>query len=191
MQWEAILLQDALRHVYQRVLVESLCEVRELAEKVWEKLINHAGLVELLLACCPFISIWLCLSMQPVRVPYDPTLLIIAKTQRRKNVPIDGLNNFDQNVATPKLFIGGSETTPVATRECNAVKVRCMTARMLGLLSFYIVQPAPGVDYSQGLEVPIDSYVNILLMHLQSKSALQRMISGLVIAEWASHDQNR
>lgn len=86
------------------------------------------------------------------------------------------------------LFLG-SETTPTTTRERNAIEVRCMTARMLGLLSRYIVQPAPGVDYSNGLEKPIDCYVKVLLAHLNSKSALQRMMTGLVIAEWAKIDQ--
>lgn len=64
-----------------------------------------------------------------------------------------------------------------------------MASRMLGLLSCYIIKPAPGVDYSQGLENPLDCYVKILLVHLKSKSALQRMTSGLVIAEWAKRDQ--
>lgn len=64
-----------------------------------------------------------------------------------------------------------------------------MAARMLGLLSCYIIQPAPGVDYSTGLEKPIDCFVKVLLVHLNSKSALQRMMTGLVIAEWAKMDQ--
>lgn len=63
-----------------------------------------------------------------------------------------------------------------------------MTARMLGLLSCYIIQPAPGVD-SPGLEKPIDCFVKVLLVHLNSKSALQRIMTGLVIAEWAKLDQ--
>lgn len=89
----------------------------------------------------------------------------------------------------PKLYIGGSETTPIVQREENAMNVRCMASRMLGLLSCYIIKPAPGVDYSQGLENPLDCYIKILLVHLNSKSALQRMISGLVIAEWAKRDK--
>ncbi|KAI4456700.1 tata-binding protein-associated factor [Holotrichia oblita] len=186
LQWEAQLLQDALRHVYQRVLVEPLCEVRRLAELVWNKLIKHAGLVELLLATCPFISAWLCLSMQPIRIPYDPNLFIFAKSQRKKN--IEGINNFDQTVTPAKLYIGGSETTPLVTRETNAIKVRCMAARMLGLLSCYVIKKAPGVDYSKEIEVPLDCYVKILIVHLQSKSALQRMMTGLVISEWSSLD---
>lgn len=105
-------------------------------------------------------------------------------------VSISGIQNFDNNVMPPKLYVGGSETTPTAYREDNAMSVRCMASRMLGLLSCYIIKLAPGVDYSQGLENPLDCYVKILLVHLQSKSALQRMTSGLVIAEWAKHDQD-
>lgn len=76
----------------------------------------------------------------------------------------------------------------MAQRESNAVRVRCMIARMLGLLSCYIVKPAPGIDYSQGVESPVDCYVKVLLVHLNSKSALQRMMTALVIAEWAERD---
>jgi hypothetical protein len=33
-----------------------------------------------------------------------------------------------------KLYVGGSETTPVATREKNVVRARCVASRMLGEL---------------------------------------------------------
>lgn len=104
--WEAQLLQDALRHVLQRVLVEPICDVRKYAEKVWNNLVKNSGLVELLHAACPFITIWLCLVMQPVRVPFDANYLIYAKSQRKKTA-IDGLHNFDHTVVPPKLYIGG------------------------------------------------------------------------------------
>lgn len=104
--WEAQLLQDALRHVYQRVLVEANSDVRAVAEHVWSNLVKNSRLVELLHAACPFITIWLYLSMQPVRVPFDPNYLIYAKSHRKKN-NIDGLQNFDHTVVPPKLFIGG------------------------------------------------------------------------------------
>lgn len=95
---------------------------------------------------------------------------------------------FSFNCIAIFIISKGSETTPSEARELNAVEVRCMTARMLGLLSCYIVQPAPGIDYSSGLEKPIDCFVRVLLVHLNSKSALQRMMTGLVIAEWAKFD---
>ncbi|KAJ8949069.1 hypothetical protein NQ318_016971 [Aromia moschata] len=186
-QWDAQLLQDAMRHVFQRVLVEPNPEVRDVAEKVWNNLLENSGLVELLHAACPFITVWLFLSMQPVRVPFDPNFLIHAKSQRKKS-NVDGLHNFDHTVVPPKLYIGGSETTPIAIREVNTLQVRCMAARMLGLLSCYIVKPAPGIDYSTGIERPIHCYEKVLLAHLNSKSALQRMMTGLVIAEWARLD---
>lgn len=185
-KWEAQLLQDAMRHVFQRVLVEPQCDVRDVAEKVWEQLVQNSGLVELLHAACPFITVWLFLSMQPTRVPFDSNFLIHARSQRKKN---DSLHNFDHSVGMPKCFIGGSETTPLATRENNSVQVRCMAARMLGLLSCYIIKPAPGIDYSGNIEKPIECYEKVLFLHLNSKSALQRMMVGLVIAEWAERDR--
>ncbi|XP_057659908.1 TATA-binding protein-associated factor 172 isoform X3 [Diorhabda carinulata] len=184
--WDAQLLQDALRHVYQRVLIEPIPEVRQVAEKVWYNLVGNSGLVELLHAACPFITVWLYLCMQPIRIPFDVNYLIQAKSHRKKN---DGLNNFDHTLVPPKMFIGGIETTSALVREQNAIPVRCAASRMLGFLSRYITKPAPGIDYvTSGLENPIDSYVKVLLVHLNSKSALQRMVTGLVIAEWAKAD---
>lgn len=185
--WDAQLLQDAMRHIYQRMLVEPLTEVRNYVEKVWSHLVKNSGLVELLHAACPFITIWLYLSMQPTKVSLDPNLLIYAKTQRKKNN--DGLHQFDSTMAALKFYLGGNETTPLAQREQNAIEVRCMASRMLGLLSCYIVQPAPGIDYSQGVEKPIDCYEKVLLVHFNSRSAMQRMMTALVIAEWGKLDE--
>ncbi|XP_066254641.1 TATA-binding protein-associated factor 172 [Euwallacea similis] len=182
MIWEAQLLQDAMRHVFQRVLVESIAEVRDVAEKVWANLVKNSGLVELLNAACPFITVWLFLSMQPPKVPFDSNYFIQAKSHRKSGT---SLNSFDHTIGHPKHYLGGSETTPLPIREANAVPVRCMAARMLGLLSCYIVRPAPGIDYSQGVETPIECYEKVLLVHLNSKSALQRLVTGLVISEWA------
>lgn len=39
-----------------------------------------------------------------------------------------------------------------------------------------------------GLEKPIECFEKVLMVHLNSKSALQRMVIGLVIAEWARRD---
>lgn len=86
--------------------------------------------------------------------------------------------------------MGGSETIPLATREANVIRARCMAARMLGLLSCFIVKPAPGIEYTSEIESPIDCYVKVLLVYLQSKSAVQRMMTGLIIAEWARLDDD-
>ncbi|KAK9885123.1 hypothetical protein WA026_010638 [Henosepilachna vigintioctopunctata] len=187
--WNAQLLQDALRHVFQRVLVEPLTHVREVAEKVWNNLVKNSELVELLHAACPFITVWLILSMQFAKIPIDPSFIILAKTHKKKYT-VEGSQMYDNNCLPPKWYIGGSETTPIQLREQNAMEVRCMIARMLGLLSRYIIQPAPGVDYSQEAEIPIQCYEKILLVHLNSKSAMQRMMASLVIAEWAGQSED-
>jgi TATA-binding protein-associated factor len=42
--------------------------------------------------------------------------------------------------------------------------------------------------YTAETEKPVDIYVKLLLTYLNSKSALQRMVAGLVIVEWARLD---
>lgn len=50
------------------------------------------------------------------------------------------------------------------------------------------MQPAPGIVYTAETDSPVDIYVKLLLTYLNSKSALQRMVAGLVIVEWARLD---
>ncbi|XP_063229477.1 TATA-binding protein-associated factor 172 [Bacillus rossius redtenbacheri] len=193
-RWAPPVLQEALRHIFQRVLVEPVADIQELAEKVWGNLVRKSALEDLLLAACPYVSTWLCLAMQPAKLAIDPGLLVHAKplhrdkNQRRPrafaNLELTGSTvKCDQ-----KLYLGGSETTLASTREANVVRARCMASRMLGLLSCYIVQPAPGVAYTPPMDSPVGCFVKVLLVYLNSKSALQRMVVGLVIIEWARLD---
>ncbi|XP_045477599.1 TATA-binding protein-associated factor 172 isoform X2 [Harmonia axyridis] len=105
--WSALLLQEALRYVFQRVLVEPLPDIREVAEKVWVNLVKNSGLVELLHAACPFITVWLVLSMQITSIPVDCALLIFASTHKKKST-IDGLHTYDNNIVVPKWYIGAA-----------------------------------------------------------------------------------
>lgn len=67
------------------------------------------------MASCPFVSTWLCLAMQPFKIPYDPSLLIHAKTTARvsviilaipwKNVKISFLNFLIKGYVYDKLQI--------------------------------------------------------------------------------------
>lgn len=86
------------------------------------------------------------------------------------------------------MYLGGIETTPADVREKNVPRTRCIASKMLGLLSKYLVLPAPGVSYTTQIESPIDCYTKILVGYLSSKSALQRLISGMIISFWAQHD---
>lgn len=186
LEWNAQLIQDALRHVFQRVLVEHLEDVQLAAEQVWGNLVRNSGLAELLHAACPFVSTWICLTMQPAKLPFDCSLLIQAKSCRERKKSLGD----DHVLAPQKWFVGGSETTPIAIREANVMRARCMAARMLGVLSCYVVKPAPGIEYTPEVESPIECYIKVLQAYLQSKSALQRMMTGLIIAEWAKLDSD-
>lgn len=84
-----------------------------------------------------------------------------------------GSSNLQQ-----KLYLGGNEATPIEVREKNVIKARVNAAKMLGLLSHYLVQPAPGVVYTPDVESPIDCYTKVLLGYLNSRSSLQRLVCG-------------
>lgn len=106
------------------------------------------------------------------------------------------------------MYLGGNETTNHDLREVNSIRARCIASKMLGkfyiaikkkkqlhsffnhgfigLLSLYIVQlPPEAVQNNQEVESPINCYVKVILSHLNTKSALQRLVCGLVICEWA------
>ncbi|XP_073832127.1 histone acetyltransferase 1 [Musca autumnalis] len=203
--WNWKLLQDALRHLFQRILVEPLVDVQEMAKLVWLNLIANADLGALLHAACPFVSSWICLAMQPPRLAFDPSILIHAVTppgaaetsssntisptpQRRRQCKMADDLGGSNPLCNQKLYLGGSESTPIEVREKNYVRARITAARVLGSLSHYLVQPAPGVIYTPETESPMDCYAKVLLGHLNSRSAVQRLVCGLIIAFWAKSD---
>lgn len=198
-EWPSALLQESLRHIYQRVLVEHVSEIQSIAEEVWVNLVANAELSALLHAACPYVSAWMCLAMQPARLAFDSSMMIYAKTNTtRERSAASGMNNKrfnDLDLSSgasekhhPKLYLGGVETTPVDIREKNIPRARCIAAKMIGLLSKYLILPAPGVVYTPDIESPIQCYTKLLIGYLSSRSALQRLISGMVISFWAVND---
>lgn len=196
--WQWKLLQEALRHVFQRILVEPLEEIQEMAKDVWLNLIANADLGALLHAACPFVSSWICLAMQPPRLPFDPSILIHASsglgdtadssTHRRRHHKLADDLGGSNPTASLKLYLGGSESTPIEVREQNYIRARVTASKVLGSLSNYLVKPAPGVVYTPEMESPMDCYTKVLLGHLNSRSAVQRLVCGLIIAFWAKSD---
>ncbi|XP_074093959.1 histone acetyltransferase 1 [Cotesia typhae] len=202
----SIILQEALRHVFQRVLIEHVTAIQEVAEKVWENLVTYSDLELLLHAACPCVSTWLCLAMQPDNVPFNSGLLInysninVVNSSPSKGTSKSGQTNGDgqsdsgcssisvtgKSTSELKVYIGGIETVPQSIRLSNSVRARIMVTRMLGLLSRYVVKPAPGVIYTPDIPSPALCYARVLLAHLASRSALQRTVVGLTIAHWAA-----
>lgn len=78
--WPPQLLQEALRHIYQRVLVEPILDIQSIVEDVWTNLVTNAELSALLHAACPYVAAWMCLAMQPARLSFDPSLMIYTKS---------------------------------------------------------------------------------------------------------------
>ncbi|KAH0951944.1 hypothetical protein HN011_003883 [Eciton burchellii] len=200
-----LVLQEALRHVFQCVLVEHITVIQDVAERVWENLVVHSDLELLLHAACPHVSTWLCLVMQPENVPFNPNLLmtIVSSTKTAKNNQTvasycdgqmdsgNGGNNSNVNtksLSELKMYIGGIETVALNIRKANVVQARCRASRMLGLLSHYVVLPAPGVIYPPDIPSPALCYAKVLLVHLNSRSALQRTVVGLTMSHWATVD---
>ncbi|KAG7202453.1 hypothetical protein KM043_018752 [Ampulex compressa] len=200
-------LQEALRHVFQRVLIEHVTAIQDVAERVWENLVVQSDLELLLHAACPLVSTWLCLAMQPEHVPFNPNLLMTVMVHNKgtkSNQPIvncDGQLDTNSNggnstvsgsvksISELKVYIGGIETVAQNIRRANVVQARCRAARMLGLLSHYVVQPAPGVTYTPDVPSPALYYAKVLLAHLNSRSALQRTVVGLTMSHWATVDR--
>ncbi|CAK1596473.1 unnamed protein product [Parnassius mnemosyne] len=190
LMWTPELLQEAMRHIYQRVLFEHVHEIQEVALQVWENLLKHAALDVILVAACPMLATWMCLAMQPARLPVDPALLLYTPHKERRT----RTNSLQQDGDIPaevrpcqKWFIGGSEAQPAAARDRNVTRARCLAADILGHLSCYLVQPAPGIDYKAEDESPIDCYVKVMVVYLRSGSALQRLVASLVVSAWARY----
>lgn len=186
----ALLLQPTLRHLFQRALLEHHLPAHAIVETVWKKVLEGSKLKNILLAACPYITAWLCLTMQPTPLPFDHNALVHPKPLYKES---SGSNKNTRNTQGAELtsrtdlkqFIGGSETVPASVREEHAPHARFIAAKMLGFLSKFVVKPAPDIVYTEEMESPIDCYVKVLLAHLNNRSALQRFVVGLVVCEWA------
>lgn len=195
-EWTQDVLQSALRHVFQLILLEPVKEIQLLAEKVWGNLLESAPLAQLLMAACPFVTTWLCLTMQPAKIAFDNSVIIRCvreKSSEKGSRKAKAFSSLESNCGTavPKFYIGGGQSVPLSSHEPNVIQARIIACRMLGALSCYLVQKAPGVVYTSDIESPIECYTRVMLVHLNSKSALQRMVAGLVLMEWGkrSHSQ--
>lgn len=192
LNWTPELLQEAMRHIYQRVLFEHVHEIQEIAVQVWENFLKYASLGVILLAACPMLATWLCLAMQPARLPVEPALLLHPPPRERRartNSQSEGGAGVEPRPCH-KWYVGGSESQTCAARDRNVMRARCLAAHILGYLSCYLVQPAPGIEYKAEDESPIDCYVKVMVVYLRSGSALQRLVGSLVVSSWARHSRD-
>ena len=95
----------------------------------------------------------------------------------------------DQPGQQLKEFIGGatSLSESPARRDITVIRARLIASRLLGMLCTSLSAPMPSLP--EGVEPPLESIARILLFHLASKSAVQRLSIGMVVCEWAKLQQ--
>lgn len=184
--WINPILQDMLRHIFQCCILESNEEILELVQKVWMELLSQAPQQYVVAASCPWMGAWLCLMMQASHIPIDLNMLLEVKARSKDKAGAKARLGNNQVKETVQEYIAGSETVtddPI-TRDYVVMRARLMAAKLLGALCRCICDPQLNTA-SQEIR-PAESLGNLLLFHLNSKSALQRIAVALVLCEWAA-----
>ncbi|XP_069123766.1 TATA-binding protein-associated factor 172-like [Argopecten irradians] len=186
--WLPLILQDALRHLIQRSLLEERQDVLVMVGQVWSKLLSKSPIDHLIAMATPWLGVWLSLCMQPSKVPFEPAYLIQAKHRGRVEV-----GRHKASVGAEKEqqdYIAGTNTlnSDVQERDTAVMKARMHTSRLIGILCSYITRDVP--NFPPEAEKPVNSLCKLFLFHMNNKSAIQRFIVGQVLYYWASVQQN-
>ncbi|KAL0964274.1 hypothetical protein UPYG_G00321620 [Umbra pygmaea] len=185
--WLNHVLQEMLRHIFQSCILESNQEILELIQKVWTELLLQAPQQYVVAASCPWMGAWLCLMMQASHIPIESNMLLEVKARCKEKAggkPRQGV--VMQVKETVQEYIAGAETVTEdpTTRDYVVARARLMAAKILGALCRCICDPQLNSS-SQDIR-PAESLGQLLLFHLNSKSALQRIAVALVLCEWAA-----
>lgn len=191
-QWLLPILPDALRHMFQRCLLETQADLLELGEQVLDALLRAVPLPYLIAAANPWLNVWLCLLMQPVRIPYDSAYLIEAKHRVKETNPLGKARPTTEpkKVNTPtgdqRDYIGGGSGEDIIHKSCKmdpVTRARIIGARMVGKVASHITRPE--VVLPPDMEPPNVSLGKLCIFHLTCKSALQRLVTAQVVIHWA------
>ncbi|XP_023219051.1 TATA-binding protein-associated factor 172-like, partial [Centruroides sculpturatus] len=198
-EWLPVVLPDALRLIYQRCLIEHCDDISDILYKVWFQIITCAPFPTLLHAACPYLNVWLCFLMHPSRTAIDSSTntswLEVKHKQKEKSQGRGrrlSSSDFIKDSTETHYYIGGNETLTDdhLFREKYVMRARCMAARFLGLLLNHLTKQIPEPAENSEQESLIEGISKILLFHLNSKSALQRIAIGLVLTAWAKHEKD-
>uniref|UniRef100_A0A8C5MZY2 B-TFIID TATA-box binding protein associated factor 1 n=1 Tax=Leptobrachium leishanense TaxID=445787 RepID=A0A8C5MZY2_9ANUR len=184
--WVIPILQEMLRHIFQICILESNKEILELIQKVWQELIKKASVQFVVAAACPWMGIWLCLMMQPSHLPIDLNMLLEVKCKTKEKAGGKQRQGFCQTKEVTQEYIAGADSVndDSGTRDYVVVRARVTASKLLGLLCCCICDQS--VNSASQEVKPAESLAQLLLFHLNSKSALQRISVALVICEWAA-----
>ncbi|XP_030628139.1 TATA-binding protein-associated factor 172 [Chanos chanos] len=184
--WLIPILQDMLRHIFQSCILESNQEILDLIHKVWGELLRQAPQQYVVAASCPWMGAWLCLMMQASHIPIDLNMLLEVKARSKEKAGGKARQGVSQVKETVQEYIAGAETVTEdpATRDYVVTRARLMAAKLLGALCSCICDPQ--LNSSTQEIRPAESLAQLLLFHLNSKSALQRIAVAMVLCEWAA-----
>ncbi|XP_063047545.1 TATA-binding protein-associated factor 172 isoform X2 [Engraulis encrasicolus] len=186
--WLNPILQDMLRHIFQSCILESNQEILDLIQKVWAELLKQALPQYVVAASCPWMGAWLCLMMQASHIPIDLNMLLEVKARSKEKASGKPRAQVVGQVVkeTVQEYIAGAETVTEdhATRDYMVMRARLMAAKLLGALCRCICDPR--INSSPQEIRPAESLAQLLLFHLNSKSALQRIAVSMVLCEWAA-----
>ncbi|XP_062319885.1 TATA-binding protein-associated factor 172 [Osmerus eperlanus] len=184
--WLNPILQDMLRHIFQSCILESNQEILDLIQKVWTALLHQAPQQYVVAASCPWMGAWLCLMMQAAHIPIDLNMLLEVKARSKEKAGVKARQGVCQVKEAVQEYIAGAETVAEdpLTRDYVVTRARLMAAKLLGGLCQCISDPQLNAS-SQEIR-PAESLGQLLLFHLNSKSALQRIAVALVLCEWAA-----
>uniref|UniRef100_A0A673HUZ7 TATA-binding protein-associated factor 172-like n=1 Tax=Sinocyclocheilus rhinocerous TaxID=307959 RepID=A0A673HUZ7_9TELE len=177
-----------LRHTIasvRRAALETLFTLLSKADQVWGELLRQAPQQYVVATSCPWMGAWLCLMMQASHIPIDPNMLLDVKARLKEKATGKTRQGSVPVKEMVQEYIGGAETITEdpATRDYVVTRARLMAAKLLGALCSCICDPRLNSS-SQELR-PAESLAQLLLFHLNSKSALQRIAVSMVICEWA------
>ncbi|XP_054159429.1 TATA-binding protein-associated factor 172-like [Oppia nitens] len=195
------LLSDSMRLLFQRCLLENNEDILKNLYEVWFKFTTKASLENVMQASCQHLSGWFCLMMHPAKIPIDAStsqtwLQLRGQSLSSHQSPDDNQSYsyksrhnkpYDNHNGREQYFIGGTELLAdnPEDRERFVIRARHQAAKFIGLLAYFVTKPLYDTQPSA-----MDSFANILLFHLSSKSAMQRMCIAWVIKEWAKAFNN-
>uniref|UniRef100_A0A8C4Q9L8 Mot1 central domain-containing protein n=1 Tax=Eptatretus burgeri TaxID=7764 RepID=A0A8C4Q9L8_EPTBU len=186
--WLTPILQDMMRVIYQAAILESNQDICNLIQKVWQQLLSKAPLHYVVAAACPWMGAWLCLMMQPAHLPIEHNMLMELRIKSKERS--SGKLRVGQSAReTRHEYIAGSESLheDPATRDYLVMRSRLLAARLLGSLTCCLCDAAVNLP-SQEVR-PAESFAQLLMFYLNSKSALQRIAVALIFCQWAEHSK--
>lgn len=162
----------SLRALIQCLVLEPKLELRNEIHRCWKNLVASIDAQLLVDLVCPFLGIWLSFSMVTDGNPRINADLIFFLSKKESH----------------SCVIGSDEllSLPIEKRSPFVVNARFHAVEMISELLTPIFH---AVDRKNCFDSPSESLENLLLVHLSSNSAWQKISVALLVAFWASNSR--